>query len=159
MNIPASIASFWHKFQESINDDTSDRFYEAFHFDDNEVHANDLAQLVLAGRKRATASLLWTYEIQDKPLPFSGALSVVTDWHGTPLCVIESTAVDTVPFNQVTAEFAAIEGEGDQSLEFWRNVHWQYFSRECERLNKQPTQEMPVLCEQFEVVYRATQQG
>jgi len=154
MDMPEPVERYWRDFQNSTGQDLADRFYEAFHFDDNEADADALAQLVLTGRKCATASLLWTYEVQEKPLPFAGALSVVTDWRGNPMCIIESTVVDIVPFNEVSAEFAAIEGEGDHSLAFWRKVHWQYFGRECQRLNKIATQVMPVVCEQFKVVYR-----
>ena len=152
--IPAEIQTFWMQFQESAGIDASERFYESFHFDDNENDANELSQLVLVGVKRATASLLWTYEALQKPLPYVGALSVVTDWHGEPICVIESTVVDTVPYREVTAQFAATEGEGDGSLAYWRRVHWLYFGRECTRLGRQPAEDMPVVCEQFKVVYR-----
>ncbi len=38
----------------------------------------------------------------------------------------------------MTEEFAASEGEGDKSLEWWRNAHWKFFSRECEDLGIEP---------------------
>lgn len=153
MTIPPNIRPFWDEFLASIDYDPSSRFYEAFHFADNEATANDLAELVLNGTKRATASLLWTYEAAGTPRPKAGALSVVTNWASEPLCVIESTVVDIVPYNQVTEAFAAIEGEGDKSLQFWLKVHWEFFGRECERLGREPSVEMPVICEQFEVIY------
>ena len=49
------------------------------------------------------------------------------------LCIIETVQVDVMPFEQVSAEFAAIEGEGDGSLAYWRQAHLEYFTRECER--------------------------
>jgi len=57
-SIPAHIASYWQTFVRSCPVDPTPRFYEAFHFDDNEPSANELARLVLAGRKRATAGLV-----------------------------------------------------------------------------------------------------
>ena len=120
---------------------------------DNERTANALGALVLSGQKRATAGLLWTNEVTNKPLPTIGALSVVTDWHGTPLCVIESTHVEIVPFDSVSDSFAAIEGEGDKTLRYWRDAHWRFFSRECQRIGREPDPRMPVVCEQFKVVY------
>jgi hypothetical protein len=39
-------------------------------------------------------------------------------------------------FDDVGAEFAAAEGEGDGSLAFWREAHWSYFGRVCERLGR-----------------------
>lgn len=151
VDIPANIRSFWDEFQSAMGYGASERFYEAFHFDDNERDANALASLVLAGTKRATAGLLWSFETARKPLPKPGALSVVTNWHCEPLCVIETTNVAIVPFDEVTERFAATEGEGDKTLRHWRRVHWRYLGRECKRIGKEPSLRMPVVCEEFAV--------
>ncbi|MGR4868778.1 ASCH domain-containing protein [Variovorax sp. LARHSF232] len=74
--------------------------------------------------KRATATSLWSLE----RLPAPGDLSIVTNWSGAPLCIIETLAVDVVPFNEVGAEFAATEGEGDGSLAYWQEAHRPYFA-------------------------------
>lgn len=152
--IPTPIIPFWRAFMATQAGDPSPRFLEAFHFDDNEPSANELAQLVLSGRKRATAALLWAYQQAGVAIPQPGNLSVVTNFAGEPQCVIETTRVDIVPFEDVTAEFAAVEGEGDGSLAFWRKAHTAYFGRECQRLGRSPEPRMPVVCERFEVVYR-----
>jgi uncharacterized protein YhfF len=151
--IPAAIRSFWEAFQATVEFDALPRFYEAFHFDDNERTANKLARLVILGTKRATASLLWSFEARNKPPPKPGDLSVVTNWQTDPLCIIETRMVTIVPFEAVTESFAAAEGEGDKSLRYWRKAHWSYFSRECQRLGKEPSCRMPVVCERFEVIY------
>ena len=150
MRIPSNIATFWAGFCAEVGEGCSDRFFEAFHFDDNEATADELAELVLAGVKRATAGLVWSFESAGVSPPKPGALSV-----GTPACVIETLEVEVLPFEQVTAEFAAIEGEGDGSLEYWRRVHWAYFGRECARIGRESSLTMPVACERFNVIYRA----
>ena len=155
MDVPAAIRSFWQAFEASAGRSAAAHFYEAFHFDDNEPSANQLADLVLAGTKRATAGLVWSFEAANMPLPKQGKLSVVTNWSGIPLCVIETQFVEVVPFDQVSQEFAATEGEGDGSLRYWRDGHWAYFSRECARIGRQPDLRMPVMCERFAVIYRA----
>ncbi len=86
-----------------------------------------------------------------------GALSIVTNWAQKPLCVIETKSVEVLPFREVSAQFAATEGEGDGSLSFWREAHRQYFTRECARLGREFTEDMPVVCEVFAVVYRAAE--
>ena len=60
MSLPDNVRSFWDAFQATVAYDAGPRFYEAFHFDDNEASANALLALVLAGTKRATAGLLWS---------------------------------------------------------------------------------------------------
>jgi len=154
MEIPAQHLHYWAGFARTRPTDPSARFFEAFHFDDNAPSANLLAALVLAGRKRATAALVWSYGHENKPLPRAGDLSIVTDFSGRALCVIETIRVDVVPFDQVSEEFAATEGEGDGSLQYWRRAHDVFFARECQRIARQPDARMPVVCERFEVVFR-----
>jgi len=153
LDIPNHIAPFWQSFVRSRAEGPTPRLFEAFHFDDNEKSANHLARLVLAGTKRATATLAWSFEAKSAPMPGVGALSVVTDFARTPLCVIETRRVDVVAYDAVSEEFAAIEGEGDGSLRYWREAHWVYFGRECARIGRERDSRMPVVCERFEVVF------
>ena len=158
--IPPNAQTLWRAFCAQRGTDRSADFYEAFHFHDNEQGALELAQLVLSGVKRGTASLVWSYEHDQKRPPWPGSLSVMTDWQGQALGIIETKTVEVVPFEAVSAEFAAIEGEGDGSLRYWREGHWQYFSRECARIGREPSQRMPVLCECFDLVFApGTQAG
>jgi len=99
--------AFWADFLAMAGGDASARFYESFHFGDSEMLADELAALVLVGAKRATASLLWPFEVDGKPLPKPGDLSIVERWSGEPICVIETSAVAIVPFDEVGPEFAA----------------------------------------------------
>jgi uncharacterized protein YhfF len=154
LNIPAHIQPFWQSFVQSQAEDPTGRFFEAFHFDDNERSANELAQLVLTRRKRATAGLVWSFEAASVRLPKVGDLSVVTNWAKTPLCIIETQRVDVLAFDEVSEEFAATEGEGDGSLQYWQQAHRAYFARECQRIGRTPEPKMPVVCERFEVVFR-----
>jgi len=153
MLMAPDIAEFWTRFKDSTGEGDDARFYEAFYFGDHEELADSLAALVLAGRKRATAGLSWGLEAEGKRPPRAGDLSVVTNWAGQPLCVIETRAVDLVPFDDVTAEFAAVEGEGDGSLAYWREGHTEYFARECARIGRTPSGSMLVVCERFAVIY------
>jgi uncharacterized protein YhfF len=152
MEISASHRRLWNSFAETCTEDPASRFLEAFFFDDNEPSANELAALVLSGRKRATAGLLWSHEKESKPIPKPGDLSIVTDFSGSAVCIIETTRVDIVPFDEVSEEFAATEGDG--SLQYWRRAHQAFFGRECKRLGRVPEASMPVICERFEVVFR-----
>ena len=155
MTIPASARMFWDRYAASAGVPVADRYYDTFCFGDRQSLADELVALVLAGQKRGTAGLYWAFEADGRSLPYPGALSVVTDWAGAPRCVVETTAVDVVPYDQVSAEFAAIEGEGDLSLEFWREAHWDYFGRECARIGRLPAEDMPVVCHRFALRYPA----
>lgn len=148
------LLGFWRAFLAARERPEDTPLCDVFHFSDNAPDATELADLVLAGAKIGTASLFWLYEARCEPVPASGDLSIVTAWDSSPLCIVETTQVAVVPFDRVTAAFAASEGEGDRSLAHWRRVHWDYFGRECQRLGRAPAPEMPVVCENFRVIWR-----
>ncbi len=130
-----------------------DATYTSWHFGTGGAMADELLGLVLEGRKRATAGALWTYEHDGDPVPQIGDHSVILDGAGTARCVIRTTDVAVVAFCEVAADFAASEGEGDLSLEYWREGHWKYFTRELASFGRTAEQDMPVVCERFEVVF------
>ena len=129
--------------------------YTSWHFGSGAEMADELLELVLSGRKRATAGALWSYEHEGEGVPTVGDYSVITDGAGTARCIIRTTRVEVVPFDEVGAEFAAAEGEGDLSLDYWREGHWHYFTLELAEFGRAPEADMPVVCERFEVVYPA----
>ena len=154
MPTPPRHREYWVSFARTRAVDPTPCFLEAFYFDDNEPSANELAKLVFDGKKRATAALLWAFQSEKKRIPEVGDLSIVTDFSGLEVCVIETTQVDIVPFSDISAEFAATEGEGDGSLSYWRRAHEAFFGRECQRIGRMPDPHMPVVCERFEVVFK-----
>ena len=130
--------------------------YTAWQFGSDAEQGDYLLACVLEGPKRATAGALWWYEAKGEAVPVPGDYSVILDGRGTARCIIRTTDVDVVPFDAVDAAFAYEEGEGDRSLEYWRDVHWTYFVRELNELSREAAPDMPVVCERFEVVYRAS---
>ena len=136
------------------NVNSANKKYDSWHFCDNEESANNLADLTRKGIKRGTTSLYFLYEIENEKLPKVNEYNVITDWCGKPKCIIKTKNVTILPFKDVDDEFAVIEGEGDKSLEYWRKVHIEFFSKELNRLNLKFTEDMLVVFEEFEVVYR-----
>ena len=112
-----------------------------------------MAELTRTGVKTATASAAVWYGLEDEPLPQAGEYSVILDSREEAVCVIRTTRVYTVPFDQVTAGHAYREGEGDRSLMYWRRVHEDFFRRELEEAGLAFSPDMPVVCEEFEMVY------
>ena len=90
--------------------------------------ADQLLALVLSGTKTATAGALWDYEAEGEELPTPGELGIVTDGRGVPHALVMTTQVEIVPFDEVSAEHAYLEGEGDRSLAAWAEVHERLFT-------------------------------
>ncbi|NOZ03040.1 MAG: ASCH domain-containing protein [FCB group bacterium] len=121
---------------------------------DNPGMADYLGNLITIGRKTATCSALWELEASGMRIPEVGLVTIVLNGDNQPLCIIETTEVHIKPYNEVDAQFAYDEGEGDRSLTSWRRVHWDYFTRILARIGKTPTLDMPLVCERFRVIYK-----
>jgi uncharacterized protein YhfF len=132
---------------------------DAFAFGDSPELADELAALVLGGRKRATASLPVEFTAEGLPLPAAGDVSIVTWSDGTPAAVIERVEVRHVPFLEVDAAFAADEGEGDGTLAWWRRAHQRYFARVSARLGSAFDEASTVVCQRFRLVWSVAPQA
>ncbi len=153
MKISKEVEQFWKNFCQAHPEIKPETAFQVWYFGLGREDARELCDLVLQGKKTATASLVWEYENKPEDAPVLNGLSVVTDFDGNPQCVVQTTEIRILPFNEVDAEFAFEEGEGDQSLDYWREVHWDYFSRRCAALGREPDMEMPVNCERFKLLY------
>ncbi|TDQ32211.1 ASCH domain-containing protein [Zeaxanthinibacter enoshimensis] len=148
-----SIVDFWNEFLSLHPGIENKDLPESYYFCDNEKDANECAELVVKKIKRATATSLWWFKKFDKPLPETGDLAIITDWEGTPKAVIETVRTEPTPYSQVTPEFAATEGEGDGSLDYWKKVHKAYYQREMEPYGEKFEDDMIIICEYFKTIY------
>ena len=147
-----TVQAFWEAFLLDTGRSADAPCPEAFHFELTEKWANELLRLVLEGKKRATSSSLTCYELEGESVPAPGDLSIVTDWAGEPHCVIETTQVDILPFRDVTFALCRLEGE-DDCLDSWRRSHINFFTAEGREAGYVFTEVMPVIFEQFRVIY------
>ncbi|MBN2004494.1 MAG: ASCH domain-containing protein [Anaerolineae bacterium] len=150
----ANLVAFWQAYLDSLPTGAArPASYTAWSFGHDADDADKLGDLVSRGVKTATCSLMWTFEAEKNPLPQVGELSIVLDGIGDPLCIIETTELQVKAYQDVDAQFAYDEGEGDRSLAYWREVHWRYFAEECAAIGREPSMDMPLLCERFRVVF------
>jgi uncharacterized protein YhfF len=149
------LEQYWQVYLATLPTDLAgSQKFDIVQFGDNPELADELGNLVLVGIKTATCSALWQWEAEGEALPEVGSQAIVLDGKNQPLCIIEITEVAVRPYMEVNAEFAYDEGEGDRSLNYWREAHWQYFSRVLPTIDKEPTPEMLLVCERFRVVYK-----
>lgn len=157
MNIPHDTHhTFWHTFLATLPADSPYHHtpYTAEAWGDNPALADELGTLIADGTKTATCSALWEWEAEGNPIPHVGMITIVLDGQGEPLCIVETTEVTIRPYHEVDATFAYEEGEGDRSLDYWREAHWRFFSRTLPKIGREPTMNMPLVCERFRVIYR-----
>ena len=127
--------------------------------------ADELLALVLAGKKTATCMSAWSWDHEFATPLAPGMLSVILDGSKNPRCVVETISVTRVAYREVTPEFARAEGEhspwdldDDSVLKHWRAGHWAFYERTLPLIGREPSEDMPVLCERFKVIYREASQ-
>lgn len=151
-----SVKKMWEDYLSLIGESVKNthKSYTSWYFCDNERSANNLAELVKEGTKRGTTGLYESYKIDNEELPTSDTYSIITDWNGIAQCIIRTKKVTILPFRDVSEELANIEGEGDKTLKYWTKVHIDVFTRELKEFNMEFSQDMLVVFEEFEVVYK-----
>jgi uncharacterized protein YhfF len=117
---------------------------ETFSFGDNPALAAELAELVLAGTKTATCWAACEGLKTDV-----GKRTVMLDGAGRPAAIVETVELEKRRFDEVDRAFAFDEGEGDRSLEYWREAHRRYFTRLGSF-----SPDMELWCERFRLVAR-----
>jgi uncharacterized protein YhfF/GNAT superfamily N-acetyltransferase len=146
------VEHFWLAFCTGIRLPV-DTPYQHWYFGDTPALAHELVELVLHGPKRATAGLAASNDAQPLLKPDPGGYSVVTEFDGTPRAVIRTTTVDRRAFREVDAAFAWDEGEGDRTLDDWREGHRRFFRRELAAAGRAFDEAMLVDLERFELLY------
>lgn len=143
----------WNEYKRESHLPEDLMYVDSFHFELTEYWANELLRLVLEGTKKATSSSIWEYELEKEPIPNKGDYSVVTDWDGNARCIIQTTAVTVLPFKDITYDLCKKEGE-DDTLDSWRTNHISFFEEDGKEMGYEFTEDMEVVFEEFEVVYK-----
>lgn len=156
------IEAFWQRAQQHADLATVSSYMgvnpiaalrpPAWAFGATPEQADELLELVIAETKTATSSALWDYEAEGEDLPSLGTLGIVVDGAGDPRALVVTTGVRTVPFDEVDAAHARAEGEGDRTLEHWRRVHQEFFTRHASH-DQGFAPDMPVVLEDLRVLY------
>ena len=139
----------WELFCKTQN--IEEENYEAWAFGGA---PDKLVDLVLKGIKTGTASAFALYELENEVLPQVGSYSVILDSSNRAKCIIQTTKVYVVSFNEVSESHAYKEGEGDRSLAYWRKVHQEFFSECLNEVRLVFDENMKVVCEEFDLVYK-----
>jgi uncharacterized protein YhfF len=148
--------AYWQSFLSTVPDDSPYRTktYVAEGWGDSPAMADELGALVVQGTKTATCSALWEWQAEGNLIPQAGLITIALDGRGEPLCIVETVEVTVRKYNEVAADFAREEGEGDLSLNYWREAHKNYFSRVLKKIDKEFSEDMPLVCERFRVIYK-----
>ena len=154
MSVPVKSAAtdaFWRDYADHAGLAGAD--YQVVAFGDGPEMASALAALVVAGTKRATASLLRDYADGRLPRPAVGDWVVVIDGAARPRCIWRTTGIEIKRLDAVDARFAWDEGEGERTREWWLAAHRHYFGRQAAREGFAFDDSIETVFERFTVVW------
>ncbi|MEJ5054186.1 ASCH domain-containing protein [Sphingobacterium sp. MYb382] len=132
------IEIYWKSFQAANLAFQDSEMPMHYYYGDNKAVADECAELVRCKIKQATSPSRWWFETHNEVLPKPGDVAIVTNWAGEPKAIVRTTKVEVLPFNAIDADYAAIEGEGDKSLAYWKKEHWHYYSKEMQKYGLKP---------------------
>ncbi len=149
------IEAFWQSYLSTLSEEDQQTVpvYAVDQFADTPEAATKVGKLVRDGLKTTTSSLVWGLEASGVTLPKVGAIELIIDGNGEPLCIIELTEVEVKPFNSVDEQFAFEYGEGDRTLAFWLQDNWEFHSQWCRQIGREPSETMPIVFQRFRVLY------
>jgi uncharacterized protein YhfF len=156
--------AFWQAFRRYAGLDHDN--YVVGTFGDSPEMATELADLVMAGIKRATASfalraslaasppsLARDYGEGREPMPQPGDFVIMLNGVGRPRFIWRTTEVAIKPLSEVDEAFAWDEGEGNRTRDWWLDAHRRYFARQATREGFEMDDEILTVFERFEVVW------
>lgn len=155
--VESAVAAFWQKCQGQVSVPAGNDFYRVRHFGRDQERSDRILNFIGTGEKTVTFTSPWIYEGDRALEPVVGGYTVVNTFAGVPALLLRTTAVKTLPFKDVNEEDSQYEGPSVRTQEAWRRVHWDFFTDALKPSGKQPTEDMPVTVERFEVVCRANQ--
>ncbi len=152
--IDKTVYKMWDNFTKSNPEFNKDELPDSWYFHNNEEDANRLGELTFNGKKKASSNLYFWYEEAEADLQKIGTKHIITDFDGKARAIIEITKVDTIPFNQISKDYAQLDmGTKIEPLKKWKKAHWDFFASAMEQSGKKPTEEMLIVCEWFEIIW------
>jgi uncharacterized protein YhfF len=149
------VTEFWNTERARLGLPEADYHVSTFADPRYASYHDELLGLVGEGKKRATAHLALDFEINQVRRRAVGDYWIVVDMHSRPRYLVRVTDINVRPFNEVEASFAAREGEGDSSLDYWARVHREYFQPQCADWGVEWSEALPTVCEGFELIATA----
>jgi uncharacterized protein YhfF len=146
------IESFWQQCREKYQITAEDYHVSSFADPRYADYNDELLDLMREGKKYATAHMARDFEKNDIPRRQVGDYWIIVDTQNGLVGLVKVKEVAVTPFNEVTLDFAAREGEGDGSLEYWQRVHKEYFLLQLADWGEDWSEDCPVVCETFSLV-------
>ncbi len=143
----------WWEFADAKNISPHEIYQCRYHFGEDVRDCARLLRLVLRGRKRVHTDTEQGYKDSRGFVPERNGYSIVTDRVGVASCVVRTTRVNVVPFNEITWEQVQHECIGS-TLGEWQEYKRAFFAEQGRKLGFEFTEDMPIVTEEFHLEYK-----
>lgn len=147
-----TVDEYWQKYLKESGKKATLKYNGEYQLGENSETIIQNTALVLAGRKTLNCSSVYSFDIDMIPLPKPHDYYVVTDVNDNPVCIVQNKNISVMAFKDVTWDIAQKEGEYS-NIEQWRQAHIEFFEDEAALMGYEFSEDMPLLFEEFEVVY------
>jgi uncharacterized protein YhfF len=151
MTFSREVLDFWDMVKAKTG--IIGNFVDAWGFGDAPELMDELLGYVLEGIKRTSTDLLKESELEGWPNSREGEYNIILNGKDQPVAVIKTVSVRRVKYQDVDADHAFWEGEGDRTLETYFLEHDKYYKRRGEALGFTFHKDMLVDLVRFELVY------
>jgi len=114
-----------------------------------------ILEVVRRGEKTGTFTPAAFFSSPDNAPPAVGEYLVLTDPDGRADCIVRLTSVEGKAFDAITEDDLLCEGIALRRLEAWRKMHRGYWKEKLVPYGLEPTGDLRVLCQRFELVATA----
>ncbi len=154
-NLNIAQKSYWDAYVATLPQDEQPLTpFISASFAGNKEITDELLQLYLTGKKTAGSSVVEDFLTASDLLPEVGNFWIFLNSSETPSCILKTVEVKINKFNEVPADIAIAEGEGDLTLEYWRKVHSELYTPFLKNWGLARLEDATVITEFFEVVYK-----
>lgn len=153
--ITPEVEEFWQQSLAIIDHPPAEDFFRVRHYGNSQAIAEILGKLILDGVKTGTFLVPRVHEGDPHMKPVVGGYTVLTDFEGKPLALLETLSVRTVRFDDIVEPDVQCEGPNLRNLAAWRKVHWEYFANQLKPFGVEMSGDERVTIEMFRVVRKA----
>ena len=122
-------------------------------FGGTQAMSDRIVPRIVSGEKTGTIALAAEFDDDPGRAPRIGDNYVVTRWEGAPAVMYRVTEAQTLPYEAIDEEHVRVEGPNLRTVQAWREVHWPYFGAMMRQRGKEPSMQMPVIFQRYEVIY------
>lgn len=148
---PAALEAFWaeaKKAKPAIGDD-----YEVRWFGIDAKTTQSIFNHITTDNKHGTFTLPWILERTGQPVTKVGTLITLIDYGGAPTLVLRITGNEVIKFGDIDERVTNLDGPPVRDVKVWKPVHRDFWNGVLKKYDMAVTDDMPVLVEQFELVY------